>query len=208
MASPAVGDGTGSRVIAVEGPNGAGKSSVAAHIATRIGGAVVRYPDSFMRIRQTALIDEQAPLPRLLYYLGGIAQLHGVVAQQRGPFVCDRYYASPLAMLLAEGAVGEGELAAIAGPVLDRITMPAVTVLLTADHAELVARIAGRGGARPGVSYRQTLLSPEFVAAWTSALRSLAAGRGPVIEIDTTVRDVAEVCAIVDNALPALGVDW
>ena len=44
-------------------------------------------------------------MARLLHYLGGVVELSDVVRATAGPVVADRYWASPLAALEAEGAV-------------------------------------------------------------------------------------------------------
>ncbi len=197
-------DSSTGTLVAVEGPNGAGKSLVADHIARTCAATLVRYPASFVDFRARHRLDEAiAPLPRLAYYLAGIAHMSEGIARATPRVVCDRYFASPLALLVAEGAVEWDELTSIAAPVLARIRLPQLTVLLHAEHEVLKHRITARGEARPGASLRQTVGSEAFTARWLDALRVTIADRGPFVEIDTSELGPAEVCSRALQALPS-----
>lgn len=190
--------------MAIEGPNGAGKSLVADHLADFMGAAIIRYPQPFLDFRTRNQLDEAvAPLPRLVYYLAGAAHLSDDVAGAKGPIVCDRYFASPLAQMLAEGTLSSPDIFEISRPIVDRLVMPDVTVLLTAEPDTLRQRLVIRGLSRSGSSMRLTMTSARFAVLWMENLRRILDPRGPLIEIDTTNLDRAEVCDAVLDSLAA-----
>jgi thymidylate kinase len=168
------------------------------------GTHVARYPQAFIEFRsQSRLDDAVPPLSRLAYYLAGIAHLSEEIGAAHESVVCDRYFASPLAFLLADGVIARDDLDEMAAPVLDRILIPDLTVLLAADHETLARRLENRGETRAGASMRRTLASAEFTSSWLFHLRRIIAARGAVVEIDTTELDTRQVCRRAEDALPA-----
>jgi len=193
---------SGPWVVAVEGPNGAGKSLVANHLAEATGAAVVRYPQPFTDFRSKSRLDDVIPpLPRLAYYMAGIAHLSEEIASAGTPVVCDRYFASPLAYLLADRALEYEELEEVAAPILERIVIPEVTLLLSADHDTLRRRLESRGESRAGASMRRTLSSAAFTSSWLAHLRRIIALRGILVEIDTAGLDPRAVCLRAESAI-------
>ncbi len=188
-------------VVAVEGPNGSGKSTVARHLASILDGRIVRYPEAFLQFRAEQGLDEFPAIPRLLYYLAGIAQLSETIAGRDSAVVCDRYFASPIALLVAEQSLNEEQILRHAGPLLDSIVMPHITLLLSADHRVLRQRLAMRGIERPGASMQQTATSGAFVDRWNKALRKLLSARCSTIEIDTTDTTIERMCQLAGRAV-------
>src|SRR6266516_4786469 len=86
-------------LVVLEGTNAAGKSSVVSDLAERLKAQDFHFPPAFVAFREEVGLDScVAPIPRLVYYLGGILHLSSLIgeAMTTGPVVCDRYAASPL----------------------------------------------------------------------------------------------------------------
>jgi thymidylate kinase len=180
--------------VVVEGPNGAGKSTLAHGLARALGMTGVHYREGFFRARRQRDRDQpMSPVSRLRYYLAGVVELSDVVGATGGPVVADRYWASPLAALEAEGAVTVELVDRVGGPVLDQIVRPDLTLLLRARPDVLAARIAGRSESRSSASAEHMLTSPGFAARWMTRLRVRSAQCGSFIEIDTTERSEDEL---------------
>ena len=191
--------------VAIEGPNGSGKSHLARHLADLTGTTVTRFPAAFLDFRARNLLDDAiAPIPRLVYYLAGITHMSDEIAATSGPVVCDRYFASPLAMLAAEGTLSMDDVLEVSEPVIKRIVIPDLTVLLTAEPDVLRSRLEARAESRDGSSMRQTLAPSPFAADWMVHLTQMISVRGPMIEIDTTHRDRATVCGLASDAVADL----
>src|SRR3989442_9789667 len=104
----------GGRFIVLEGPNGGGKTTIAEYLHDHLGAAVFHFPPEFLRFREEVLLDERVPpVPRLAYYLAAVLHLGELVREglSRGHVVCDRYLASPLALIETEGSIDEAEMA-------------------------------------------------------------------------------------------------
>lgn len=183
-------------IVAIEGPNAAGKSSVARHLADEFDGRVLRYSEAFHRLRVERDLDRAAsPLERLTRYLDAIEELSERCLSSDGLTIIDRYFASPLSMLEAAGSLDGGVIREVAGPALNRIAMPDLTLLLTADPAVLAHRESHRSETRNSLSLEMTIGSRAFALAWMDAFRRWACSHGFVEEIDTTDISLQDVCS-------------
>jgi thymidylate kinase len=172
--------------IVVEGPNGAGKTTLVEGLAAALGMTALGYSADFLRYRwERRLDDEVGPLARVLHYLAAIAELSDRVVASGGSVLCDRYWASPLAALEAEGALPVDVIDRIARPVLGYIARPELTLLLSAPPAVLAARVVDRDKPRMSASAAGVLASPAFTERWMDRLRGRSAEIGRFVEIDT-----------------------
>lgn len=191
-----------SQLVVIEGPNGAGKSHVARHLGNVMAATIIRYPEPFLDFRARSRLDDAIPpLPRLVYYLAGAAHLSEEIAATPGPIVCDRYFASPLAQMLAEGTLSADVVFDVSMPVIKRLVIPVVTVLLTAEPDALRERLEIRSENRQGSSMRLTRGSSTFATEWTDQLKRIISAHGRLIEVDTTHLDPAAVCKIAQDAV-------
>ncbi len=185
------------RVVVIEGPNNVGKSTVAAFLAQEFGGTVMRFSSAFVRTRDEDDMDRTAsPLTRLQKYLDAVEELSERCRSASGTVIVDRYFASPIAMLEAEGNIDAADLSKVASPVIRRLCPPTVTILLTADHSSLVGRSGGRDKIRLSKSFEMTMSSPVFSHNWSEALRRWTQLLGPVEVVDTTAIEKRSVCEI------------
>ena len=196
------------RLVVVEGCNGVGKSTVARDLSARLGAALFHYPPEFVRFREEIGLDERvAPLPRLVYYLAGTLHLSDIVrtALAQSHVVCDRYWPSPISLLLGEQAIDESEILRRTQPFEHYLCTPDVILLLTAAHAVARARICSRS-CESGVmtpAARRSVESQEFFQKRETAIRRFAMRLGPVVELDTTNLSVEDMCGSAWNALPS-----
>lgn len=196
-------------LVVLEGNPGAGKSTVAGRLAIALGATTFHFPPPFVRFREEAGLDTSvAPLPRLFYYLAGALHLGQLVKETltAGPVVCDRYAGSPIALLLADGAVSPREVERWWDPHEPEMPVPALTVYLRCDYREARERIRRRAeasGARINPLNVRVIASPGFYATLDEALCDRVERFGRVAEIDTTDRPVAEICAEVLRAVQA-----
>jgi thymidylate kinase len=201
------------RFVAVEGPTGVGKSTVAEHLRSTWQGALFHFPEGFQRFRREARLDERvAPLPRLAYYLGGVLELSDMVGRELATrdVVCDRYLASPLALIEVLGGIEPPAIRSSGEPLWRHVRPPDVTLLLTARHDVAVGRMGGRARATDAdPAHRGAATSAGFFDAWVGALRRYATELGPVVELDTSDLDEAGMCEAaidaVNGALPSPG---
>jgi len=188
-----------SRFLVIEGCNGVGKSTITEYLCARVGASSFHYPPEFVRFRREVHLDEcVAPLPRLIYYLAATLHLSDLVRAQlkQGHVVCDRYLASPLSLIIGESAIEETEARDLIQPFLSYLCMPDLTLLLTAEHAAVGARInkRSRGSGMLTPVARRVLESEEFFYKRQDAARRWAMRLGPVLELDTTNLSPEEMC--------------
>src|SRR2546430_10363346 len=180
-----------SRFLVIEGCNGVGKSTIVEYLSTRLGASTFHYPPEFVSFRGKVHLDESvAPLPRLVYYLAATLHLSDLVRAQltRSHVVCDRYLASPISLMIGESAIEETEALRLMESFLCYLSMPDMTLLLTAEHAAASARINSRSresGKLTPVA-RRILESEEFFYKRQGASRRWATRLRPVGELDTT----------------------
>jgi dTMP kinase len=187
------------RLIVIEGVNGVGKSTTARHLADRLGAALFHYFPEFNRFRQEVGLDVRvAAWPRLAYYLAATLHLSDLVRARLagGHVVCDRYLASPLSLLIAEGALVDDEACRLTGPFEGYLCAPHLTLLLTADYATARTRLRARTAGAEAVTpvERRVLESAEFFHKREAALRRHASRLGPLVELDTTGLSADEMC--------------
>lgn len=180
-----------SKFLVVEGCNGVGKSTVVDYLCARAGALSFHYPPEFVSFRRDANLDERlAPLPRLVYYLAATLHLSDLVRDQlrKSHVICDRYLASPLSLMIGESAIEETEAYRLTEPFESYLRIPDLTLLLTADHAVISARIQNRSvksGTLTPIA-RRMIESEEFFQNREDACRRFATRLGPVVELDTT----------------------
>ena len=188
---------TGGPLVVVEGTNAVGKSSVASDLAERLQAQAFHFPPAFVTFREEVGLDARvAPIPRLVYYLGGILHLSSLIgeAMTAGPVVCDRYAASPLGAVIADGEPPEEEVLSLFSAFEPYIARPDLTILLRCDHANARARLEARSR-REGslnVLHMRSLESPAYFRRTHEAIRRQVYRMGPVVEIDTSSRTVEE----------------
>jgi thymidylate kinase len=188
-----------SKFLVIEGCNGVGKSTIVEYLSARAGASTFHYPPEFLSFRREVHLDEGlAPLPRLVYYLAATLHLSDLVRAQltRSHVVCDRYLASPLSLMIGESAIEEAEVRHLTEPFESYLCTPDLTLLLTAEHAVVSARIHTRSlksGTLTPVA-RKMLESEEFFQKRENASRRLAMRLGPVVELDTTNLSPEEMC--------------
>ena len=139
-----------------------------------------------------------APRPRLVYYLAATLHLSDLVRAQlaQSHVICDRYLASPLSLMIGESAIEETDARDLTEPFLSYLCMPDLTLLLTAEHAAVSARINNRSlksGMLTPVA-RKMVESEEFFHKRQNACRRLSMRLGPVVELDTTNLSPEEMC--------------
>ena len=188
-----------SRFLVIEGCNGVGKSTIVEYLCARTCASSFHYPPEFVSFRRDVHLDQAvAPLPRLVYYLGATLHLSDLVRAQlkQSHVICDRYFASPLSLMIGDSAIEETEARDLIQPFLSYLCMPDVTLLLTAEHAAAGARINKRSresGKLTPVA-RMVLESKEFFHKRQDASRRWAMRLGPVVELDTTNLSPEEMC--------------
>jgi thymidylate kinase len=192
-----LGGRTGGPLVVLEGTNAVGKTSVASDLAARLQAQVFHFPPAFVTFREEVGLDESvAPIPRLVYYFGGILHLSSLVreAMAVGPVVCDRYAASPLGAVIADGEPPEEEVLSLYSVFEPYIARPGLTILLRCDHASAQARLETRSS-RDGalhVLHRRSLVSAAYFRRTHEAIRRQVYRMGPVVELDTSGRTVEE----------------
>jgi thymidylate kinase len=143
--------------------------------------------------------------PRLAYYLAATLHLSDLVRAQltQSHVICDRYLASPLSLIIGESAIEGKEARQLAGPFESYLYIPHLTLLLTAEHAVVSARIHTRSvksGMLTPIA-RRMVESEEFFHKREDACRRFAMRLGLVVELDTTHLSIEEMC---NSAWPLL----
>lgn len=185
------------KFLVVSGCNGVGKSTVARSLSDRLAAVVFHYPPEFVRFREVVSLDAKvSALPRLLYYLGATLHLSDLVRSQlaRGHVICDRYLESPVSLLLAESAFTEDDLDRICAPFRPYLRVPDLTLFLTASYETARARIRRRLPEDLTRVQQAVLDSPEFFHDRQASLRAQAARLGPMLELDSTELNEADMC--------------
>jgi thymidylate kinase len=188
---------TGGPLVVIEGTNAVGKSSVASDLARRLQAPLFHFPPAFVQFREEVALDEAvAPIPRLVYYFGGILHLSALVheAMVAGPVICDRYAASPLGAVVADGETAEHEIRSLFASFEPFVLRPDLTILLRCDHRTAQARLQARSrlDGSLNVLHQRSLDSPEYFRRTHQAIRRQVYRMGPVAEIDTSDRTVEE----------------
>jgi thymidylate kinase len=180
-----------SKFLVIEGCNGVGKSTIVEYLSARVGASTFHYPPEFVSFRREVRLDESlAPLPRLAYYLAATMHLSDLVRAQlmQSHVICDRYLASPLSLMIGDSAIEETEARRMMEPFESYLRMPDLTLLLTASHDAISARIKSRS-AKSGILTpvaRRMLDSEDFFYKRQDVSRRWAMSLGPVVELDTT----------------------
>lgn len=187
------------RFVVIEGCNGVGKSTITEYLSARTGASTFHYPPEFVTFRREVHLDEDlAPVPRLAYYLAATLHLSDLVRAQlaQSHVICDRYVASPLSLMVGESAIEETEALHLMQPFLSYLRMPELTLLLTAKHAVVSARIHKRSLASGLLTpvARKVVESEEFFEKRQNASRRFAVNFGPFVELDTTNLSPEEMC--------------
>ena len=176
-------------IVAIEGTSGVGKTTLAASLAARLGAVGFHFPPEFVRFRQAVRLDDGFPqIARLVYYAGGVLQLSEMVrtAAQDRSVVCDRYLASVLATVIADGEIEEREALRIIDPVMPYILVPDITVLLTCRHPTARRRLEDRAWHHTLTTVqRRTLESQEYFDRVQDAIRRHVKRIGVLVELDT-----------------------
>jgi thymidylate kinase len=179
------------KFLVIEGCNGVGKTTITEYLIARLGASSFHYPPEFVSFRRDVHLDQSvAPLPRLVYYVAATLHLSDLVRAQltQSHVVCDRYLASPLSLMVGESAIEEAEARQLTEPFESYLCIPDLTLLVTAEHSVVSARIHNRAlksGLLTPVAQRM-VESKEFFHKRENACRRLAMRLGPVIELDTT----------------------
>jgi len=187
------------KFLVIEGCNGVGKSTITQYLSARLGASTFHYPPEFVSFRRDVHLDESvAPVPRVAYYLAATLHLSDLVRAQlkQSHVVCDRYLASPLALMIAESAIEEKEAHHLVEPFLSYLRMPDLILLVTAKHGVASARIHKRSlksGMLTPVA-RRMLDSEEFFHQREDAFRRISIKLGTVVELDTTNLTSEEMC--------------
>ncbi|MEO7167970.1 MAG: hypothetical protein ABI016_13185 [Chthoniobacterales bacterium] len=179
------------KFLVIEGCNGVGKSTVVDYLKARTGASSFHYPPEFLSFRREVCLDRNlAPFPRLAYYLAATLHLSDLVRAQltESHVVCDRYLASPLSLMIAEGAIAETEARRLAEPFASYLCVPDLTLLLTAEHGVTTKRIDNRSleSGRVTSIAREMLESEVFFHQRQDASRRISMSLGSVVELDTT----------------------
>jgi len=179
------------KFLVIEGCNGVGKTTITEYLIARLGASSFHYPPEFVSFRRDVHLDQSvAPLPRLVYYVAATLHLSDLVRAQltRSHVICDRYLASPLSLMVGESAIEETEARQLTEPFESYLCIPDLTLLVTAEHSVVSARIHNRAlksGLLTPVAQRM-VESKEFFHKRENACRRLAMRLGPVVELDTT----------------------
>jgi thymidylate kinase len=192
-------------LLVLEGNCGVGKSTLSSLVAETMDASMLHFPPTFVHFRQAIDLDRNVGAwARLAYYLGASIHLAELasVALVRGALVCDRYWASPFSLLEAEGLLPASEIDAFIAPFRRLVPLPAITLHLTATHAEAARRVLYRARGRTLTRDEEwTVESERFFKARASASRQRSAALGPVIDIDTTHLAPVEVRAAAMRAI-------
>lgn len=187
------------KFLVVEGANGAGKSTLSRALREWLDGVIFHYTPEFERLRNDIQLDlKVAPVPRSLVYLAATMHVSDLVRHQL-PYrdvICDRYIASPMALMLTDGSMTEQQLAEVYAPFESYCCRPDLTILLTIDHETAKKRILER--AEGNISnirgtQRRIIDSAAFLDRWHAQLKGVLAGRGSVTEIDVSGKSADEV---------------
>lgn len=179
------------KFLVIEGCNGVGKTTITEYLIARLGASSFHYPPEFVSFRRDVHLDQSvAPLPRLVYYVAATLHLSDLVRVQltQSHVVCDRYLASPLSLMVGESAIEETEARQLTEPFESYLCIPDLTLLVTAEHSVVGARIHNRAlksGLLTPIAQRM-VESKEFFHKRENACRRLAMRLGPVVELDTT----------------------
>ncbi len=179
------------KFLVIEGCNGVGKTTITEYLIARLGASSFHYPPEFVSFRRDVHLDQSvAPLPRLVYYLAATLHLSDLVRAQltQSHVICDRYLASPLSLMIGDSAIEETEARQLTEPFESYLCVPDLTLLVTAEHSVVSARIHNRAlksGLLTPVAQRM-VESKEFFHKRENACRRLAMRLGPVVELDTT----------------------
>jgi thymidylate kinase len=201
-----------SKFLVIEGCNGVGKSTIVEYLCARAGASSFHYPSEFVNFRRAVHLDERvAPLPRLVYYLAATLHLSDLVRTQltQSHVICDRYLASPLSLMISESAIDETEACRLMDPFGSYLRIPDLTLLLTAEHAVVSARIQTRSSKSGMLTpiARRMVESEEFFRERENVCRRFAMRLGPFVELDTTNLSLEEMCQSAWSLL-APKLDW
>jgi len=186
-------------LIVVEGCSGSGKSTVSEHLAAVLGACGFHFPPDFVRFRDETDLDLRVrAIPRFAYYLAAALELSDLVRDQLqySDVVCDRYFASSMAPVVAFNQLSASDLFQLAEPFVSYLVRPDLVLLLTVAPPIGIDRIKHRArltGKRTTLGEGLTA-DPEAFARCEAIVRTQAVGL-PIVEIDTTDLTIDEVRA-------------
>lgn len=189
------------RFIVVEGIDGAGKSTVADILSANGNISCLETPQyPFLTIKQQVL-EQAAPLARLLYFMAANAQISETVSTSVSTqdVILVRYIWSTVAYHAAIERIKVEEVLPMCEPLIHRIKMPDLVVFLAVDREVQKSRLNNRIDDK-----LQTVLgeSDDFherlKVAYHDAFTTIQV---PYVIIDTTKHDAAYIAQIVQGLL-------
>jgi thymidylate kinase len=195
----------------VEGAEGVGKSTATSRLAEDLDATLFHFTPEFLRFREEAELDLRfEPLPRLAFYLAATLHLSDLVRAELATrsVVCDRYAASPIALLRSLGALDDADIRRAWEPFSGYVLRPDLTILLTCEHAVAAARLQARATHDTPLTplEERFLSSPPLHDRFQAAFREELDRNGTWAELDTTGLDASRTRrAVLDLARTAFG---
>jgi dTMP kinase len=189
------------RFIVVEGIDGAGKSTVASSLSANVDISCLETPQQpFLTIKQQVL-EQAAPLARLLYFMAANAQMSETVSALVNiqDVVLIRYVWSTVAYHAAIERLKVDEVLPVCDPLIHRVKMPDLVVFLDVDREVQKLRLKDRIDDK-----LQTVLgeSDDFHERLKVAYQdAFSAIQVPHLVVDTTKHDAPYIAQVVQELL-------